>query len=157
MHVRHLSFRQKRQQTRKTVNEAHTAIQEQCYFFQLKMAKGDSTSNVSYYVILQMGCLSGLVAIESILLVHPGSSHKAHQELISTKAQEPEAVPVKNCEAKDTSPVQFENSVISFGSKTVEVSSDVSKEFENSVIIFAVKIISDKKRAIGSEIARFSN
>ena len=51
----------------------------------------------------------------------------------------------------------FENSVISFGSKTVEVSSDVSKEFENSVIIFAVKIISDKKRAIGSEIARFSN
>ena len=70
-----------------TVNEAHTAIQEQCYFFQLKMAKGDSTSNVSYHVILQMGCLSGLVAIESILLVHPGSSHKAHQELISTKAQ----------------------------------------------------------------------
>ena len=144
MYVRHLSFRQKRQQTRKTVNGAHTAIQEQCYFFQLKMAKGDSTSNVSYYVILQMGCLSGLVAIESILLVHPGSSHKAHQELISTKAQQPEAVPVKNCEAKDTSPVQFENSVISFGSKTVEVSSDVSKEFENSVIIFAVKIISDK-------------
>ena len=87
MHVRHLSFRQKRQQTRKTVNEARTAIQEQCYFFQLKMAKGDSTSTVSYYVILQMGCLSGLVAIESILLVHPGSSHKLHQELISTKAQ----------------------------------------------------------------------
>ena len=87
MYVRPLSFRQKRQQTRKTVNEAHTAIQEQCYLFQLKMAKGDSTSNVSYYVILQMGCLSGLVAIESILLVHPGSSHKAHQELISTKAQ----------------------------------------------------------------------
>lgn len=53
--------------------------------------------------------------------------------------------------------LRFENSVISFGSKTVEVSSDVSKEFENSVIIFAVKIISDKKRAIGSEIARFSN
>ena len=51
----------------------------------------------------------------------------------------------------------FENSVISFGSKTVEVSSYVSKEFENSVIIFAVKIISDKKRAICSEIARFSN
>lgn len=40
--------------------------------------------------------------------------------------------------------LRFENSVISFGSKTVEVSSDVSKEFENSVIIFAVKIISDK-------------
>ena len=53
--------------------------------------------------------------------------------------------------------MQFENSVISFGSKTVEVSSYVSKEFENSVIIFAVKIISDKKRAICSEIARFSN
>ena len=51
----------------------------------------------------------------------------------------------------------FENSVISFGSKTDEVSSDVSKEFENSVIIFAVKIISDKKRAICSKIARFSN
>ena len=70
---------------------------------------------------------------------------------------EAEAELGKNCEAKDTSPVQFENSVISFGSKTVEVSSDVSKEFENSVIIFAVKIISDKKRAIGSAIARFSN
>ena len=53
--------------------------------------------------------------------------------------------------------MQFKNSVISFGNKTVEDSSDVSKEFENSVIIFAVKIISDKKRAIGSELARSSN
>lgn len=44
----------------------------------LKMEKGDPISNVSYSTILQMGSLSGLVAVESILLVHPGSSHKAH-------------------------------------------------------------------------------
>lgn len=53
--------------------------------------------------------------------------------------------------------LRFENSVISFGSKTQRSSLLHPKRFENSVIIFAVKIISDKKRAIGSEIARFSN
>lgn len=53
--------------------------------------KGEPVSNVSYSTVFQMGCLSGLVAVESILLVHPGSSHKAHQELVSTKAQELEA------------------------------------------------------------------
>lgn len=58
------------------------------------MEKGVVTENVSRSIILQMGCLSGLVAVENILLVHPGSSHKAHQELISisTKAQAPEAI-----------------------------------------------------------------
>ena len=48
MYVRHLSFRQKRQQTRKTVNEAHTAIQEQCYFFQLWKAQKHSARKSSF-------------------------------------------------------------------------------------------------------------
>lgn len=53
--------------------------------------------------------------------------------------------------------LRFENSVISFGSKTKNWNYIQTVGFENSVIIFAVKIISDKKRAICSKIARFSN
>lgn len=56
-----------------------------------KMQKGVYMADVSHHVILQVDCLSGLVTVESILLVYPSSSHKAHQELISisisTKAQ----------------------------------------------------------------------
>lgn len=43
-----------------------------------KMQKGVYKADVSHHVILQVDCLSGLVAVESILLVYPGSSHKAH-------------------------------------------------------------------------------
>ena len=76
------------------------------------MEKGVVTENVSHSIILQMGCLPDLVAVENILLVHPGSSHKAHQDFISISTKAPvsegeaEAEPGKNCEAKDTSPVQ---------------------------------------------------